>query len=236
MNSHRKTAIAVGSLFIIATVAGVVSLPFLNPILDDADYLAKLDDNQIRVVVGALFELILAVSVAGIAIAAYPVLKQHSPSLALGYVAARILEGVLFAVGVLSLLVLLTLSREFAEADTPGTSQFETSGTLLLAARDWAHNAIIPTFAFGLSMVIFYYLLYQSVLVPRWLSVWGLVGMPLYIAAGFSAMFREGEMSTIWNLLVLPIAVNEMVLAVWLIVKGFEPSAIASLSAESATT
>ena len=235
MNSYRKTAIIVGALFIVATVAGVLSLPFAESNLNDPDYLTSLNENETLVIIGALLELIMAVTVAGIAITIYPVFKKHNEALALGYVGARMLEGVLFVFGVLCLLSLLTLSQEFVKAGAPDTPYFQTSGTLLLAARDWAVNAITPTFAFGLSMVIFYYILYRSKLVPRWLSVWGLIGMPLYITAGLSVMFGGGSLSTTWNFFMYPIAVNEMVLAVWLIVKGFNPSAIAFLSAKTDT-
>ena len=229
MNSYRKTAIVVGALFLVATVAGVASVALSFSILADSDYLTKINENETLVITGAVLELIMAVSIAGIAIAVYPVIRKHNAALALGYVGARILEGVLFVVSALSLMLLLTLSREFVKGEGPDISYFQTSGALLLAARDWIGNAIAPTFAFGLSMVIFYYVLYQSKLIPRWLSVWGLVGMPLYIAAGLSAMFGGGSMPTAWSLLFVPIAVNEMVLAVWFIVKGFNSSAIASL-------
>ena len=162
-------------------------------------------------------------------------LKKYNTALALGYISARILEGILFFISVLSLLLLLTLSREFVEAASPGISHFQTLGNLLLATRDWIHNAIAPSFAFGLSMVIFYYFLYRSRLIPRWLSAWGLIGMPLYIAAGLSGMFGGGSMPSGWNLLFAPIALNEMVLSVWLIAKRFNPSAIAVLTAKPDT-
>jgi hypothetical protein len=75
---------------------------------------------------------------------------------------------------------------------------------------------------------MFYYLLYRSKLIPRWLSVWGLIGAALVLAVGVLGMFGHSAM-ILW----LPLAVNEMVLAVWLIVKGFNPSAIASGSAKT---
>lgn len=229
MSSYRKTATVVGALFIIATAAGVASLLLTMSALGDVDYLTSLSESQSSVIIGGLLELTMAVAVAGTAIAIYPVFRRLNPALALGYVGARILEGTLFVVSVICLLVLLTLSGEYVKAGSPDTANIEMLGTLLLAARDWINNAIIPTFAFGLSMVIFYYVLYQSRLVPRWLSVWGLVGMPLYIAAGLSSMATGGSMLPAWNLLMIPIAINEMVLAAWLIVKGFESSAIDTL-------
>ena len=95
----------------------------------------------------------------------------------------------------------------------------------------WAYH--MGTISFGLAAPMFYYLLYQSKLIPRFLSVWGLIGVPLWLAVSLLIMFGLDASSTISTLLYLPIGVNEMVLAVWLIVKGFNPSAIASLSAKT---
>lgn len=103
----------------------------------------------------------------------------------------------------------------------------------MLEAGDWI--AVPLDVAFGLGALMFYYLFYQSKLIPRFLSVWGLIGATLLLAAGLLGMFGLSPFSTILIFLNLPIAVNEMVLAVWLIVKGFNPSAIASGSAKTDT-
>ena len=232
MNSYRKNAIIVGVLFITATVAGILSAVFSGSILDAPDYLIKVSANESQVIIGALFVLIMAFAVAGIAIWLYPVIRKHNEALALGSVGFRIIEGVLFIVGVISLLSLVTLSQEYVKAGAPDASYFQTSGTLLLAARDWA--GVLGSFAFILGALMYYYIFYQSKLIPRWLSVWGLIGVPFWIAAELLLMFGLIEsFSTYAVLLDLPIGVNEMVLAVWLIVKGFNSSAIASLSAKT---
>ncbi len=98
---------------------------------------------------------------------------------------------------------------------------FQTSGALLLAAKDWA--SIVENFPYGLGALILNYVLYQSELVPRWLSVWGLIGGVLIVAMGVSRLFGRPMF-----LLALPIVLNELVLAVWLIVVGFEPATIVS--------
>ena len=232
MNSYRKNAIIVGVLFITATVANILSDVFLGPILDAPDYLIKVSANENQVIIGALFKLIMAVACAGIAIWLYPILKKHNEALALGYVGARIIEGVLYIVAVIGLLSLLTLSQEFVKAGAPDASHFQALGTLLLAASDWAFMLGITVF--GLGALMLYYLLYQSKLIPRWLSVWGLIGAPLMLAGGLLGMFGSlTETSVLGTFIFLPIAVNEMVLAVWLIVKGFNSSAIVSDSAKA---
>jgi len=234
MNSYRKTAIIVGVLFIVATVAPLLSFPF-SGFIDDPDDLIKIAENENQVIIGALFELIMAFAIVGIAIMIYPILKKHNEALALGYAGARIIESILFIVGVIGLLSLVTLSQEFVKAGAPDASYFQSSGTLLLAVRDWGGH-MLGSIVLGLGALMFYYLLFQSKLIPRWLSVWGLIGAPLALAEGLLSMFGfVAPFSTTAVLLNLPIAVNEMVLAVWLIVKGFNSSAIASLSAKTDT-
>ncbi len=230
MDSNRKTARIVGVLFITATVAGVLSLLFTGP-LNAPDYLIKVSANETQVIIGGLFELIMAVACAGIAIWLYPVLKKHNQALALGSVSFRIIEAALYFVAVTGLLSLLTLSQEFVKAGAPVASNFQTLGTLLSAARDWAGQ--LGMIAFILGALMYYYIFYQSKLIPRWLSGWGLIGVPFWLAVSLLIMFGSLTYSSVLaTFLYLPIAVNEMVLAVWLIVKGFNPSAIASPSAK----
>jgi MFS family permease len=229
MDLYRKTATIVGVLFIIATVAPIISGVFLGPLSDisggdDSDYLTETSENEKQVIIGLLFYIITAVAVASIAIVIYPILKKHNEALALGYVGARIAEGLLFIVNIIAILTLLTLSQEFVKAGgSPDVSYFQTLGDLLLAAGDWAYMLGFGL-AFTISALILNYVLYRSKLVPRWLSVWGFIGAILifiyYLLQPFSINLVE--------ILFLPIAVQEMVFAVWLIVKGFNPSAIKS--------
>jgi hypothetical protein len=142
-------------------------------------------------------------------------LRKQNEALALGYVAARIVEGVLFIVAVLAILTLWTLSQKYVEAGAPDASYFQTLGELLLAVRYWAYNVLWPVII-GLGSLMFYYLLYQSKLIPRWLSVWGLIGAPLFPVSWLSLFGPK-----ISGPFLLPLVANEMVLAVWLIVKGF---------------
>jgi hypothetical protein len=230
MNTSKTTARIVGILFITAMVTGMLRYGLLDPILDAPDYLINLPENENQVIIGVLSFYILGVALVGIAVVIYPILKMQNETLALGYVAARIVEGVLFIVAILAILTLWTLSQESVKAGAPDASYFQTLGESLLAVRHWAYNVLWPI-TLSLGGLMFYYLLYQSKLIPRWLSVWGLIGAPLFPVAWLS-LFG----STISGPFLLPLVVNEMVLAVWLIVKGFNPSAIASLSAKTDTS
>ena len=227
MNTYRKTARIVGVLFITATVAYSLGIILLDPILGGSDYLTKVSENETQVIIGAFLVLIDAVAVAGIGIVIYPILKKNNETSALGYAGARIAEGVLFSVNVITILTLLTLSKEFVMAGAPDASYYQTFGTLLLAAGD---RAFLLGFgvAFTLSALILNFVLYQSKLVPRWLSGWGFVG-----AALLWVYYLLQSFNTNLDILFYPIAVQEMVFAVWLIVKGFNPCAIASESAKT---
>jgi hypothetical protein len=231
MNTCRKTAVFTGVLYIVATVAGVLSVVVLGSLLDSTNYLMDLSANETKVMAGALLELTMALAVVGIAFMMFPLLRKVNEAGALWYIGTRFIESILFIVSVLALLSILTLSQEFVIAETHDVSYFYTIGAVLLSVREMAAEVLSNIVGFGISTLFFYYLLYRSRLVPRWLSVWGLIGAPLYIAAGFIIFFVDDPSQNILTPLYLPIAVNEMVLALWLIIKGFNKSAIASLSA-----
>jgi len=207
----------------IATAASILSLPFLGPI-NDSNYLVSVSVNGNQVTTGAFVALIGAFASASIAISMYPVLRRHNEGLALGAVGFRLIEGVFYIVGVVFLALLLSLSQEFVKAESPGSSYFQTVGVVLLAGYHWAEYVGGPL-AFCLGALLYYYIFYQTRLVPRWLSGWGLVGIALLLVATVLVMFSViGAFSTFQVILALPIAVQEMALAVWLIVKGFNPS------------
>ena len=230
MNTYRKTAISVGVLFIIATVLNMLGNIPLKPILDAPDYLISISANENQVIIGGLLVLLSAFASASIAIWLYPILKKHHEALALGSVGFRVMEGMLYIVAVVGLLSLLTLSQEYVKAEASNASLFQASGTILLAIKEWAGQ--LGVIAFTLGALMYYYVFYQSKLIPRWLSGWGLIGAALSLAAALLTIFGQIiPLSPVFMILHLTILVQEMVLAVWLIVKGFNPSAIASGSA-----
>src|SRR4030065_2419989 len=135
-------------------------------------------------------------------------------------------------VGVLSLLSLVTLGEQFTTAGAADRTTLQAIGNLLVSVHD--HAALVAVFAFCLGAFMYYYLFFQSRLIPRWLSGFGIVAIILMMAACVLSLF-SGNPITSSLPLAAPIAVQEMVLAVWLIVKGFNPSSVASQSAEKAT-
>jgi hypothetical protein len=230
VSSNRTTARIAGVLFITATVADLLSRVLLGPVRSD-DYLSEIYANKYQVTVGALLLLIGAFAAAGIAISLYRILRRYNEGLALGAVGFRIIEAMLYTVSVIGVLLLLTLSQEFVKAVAPDLSYFQTSGTLLKAVREW--GSLMAILAFYSGALMYYFVFYKSKLVPRWLSGWGGAGATLGLVAAMLVLFRvTGSMSTTQVVLNVPIGVQEMVLAVWLIGKGFNSSPAPSGSAE----
>jgi len=216
-HSNRKTAIIVGLLFIIGDIAGALSYVVTGGLLDGPDALTKIAASQNQVVLGALLVLVMGFALAMIPVVMFPVFKKYNEVLALGCVVFRgALETVGYMASAATWLLLVELSREHAEAASAGAPHFETLSALL--AGSTAGNLV--TIAFSLGSLMFYYLFYQSRLIPRWLSVWGLAGAVLYLAAPLLDMFGHG-----FGILQAPLAVAEIVLAVWLIAKGLNSPA-----------
>jgi len=226
MNTDRKIAIFAGALFIIATAASLLGTGFTSSILGAPDYLTQISANGNSIMVGALLTFISAATSAGIAISLYPILKKYNEGLALGSVGFRLMEGVFYIVGALCLLAVFSLSQEFVKAGGQSTS-FQTLGHVLLTARDLA-GFVFGVLAFCVGALLYYYIFYQTKLIPRWLSIWGLLAIVSLFLATLLTMFDGAPFSISGRLILLafPIALQEMVLAIWLIIKGFDPAAI----------
>lgn len=216
----RRAAIYVGVLFIIGTVAYSFSVGFFTPLLDNEDYLVEGSENESMVVAGTLALLISGAAIALIPVVMFPILRRHDMTLALGYVVFRVLEAGAYVVMAILVLLLLSVSQDYVDEGAPEDSDHETLGALLQDGYEWTDMVIILLFTLG--ALVFYYLLYATRLVPVWLSLWGLVGAALWLATGIAGMFGAiAPGDTAWMLMALPIAANEMVLAAWLIIKGF---------------
>jgi hypothetical protein len=231
MNSNKKIARLVGALFIIGTVAGVLSVVFTSPILNDPDYLLKISGNEQRITIGAIFVLIMGFALAMVPVVMFPIFKKQNESLALGYVVFRgALETVTYMVAAISTLLLIPLSQEYVQAGSLEASYFQTLGTLLQGVT----HLPMTIFVFSLGALMFYTLLYRSKLIPRWLSVWGFIAIMLQLATGFLIIFGlQTAFSNLNIIMNFPIFLQEMVMAVWLIVKGFNSSSITSVSAQT---
>ena len=216
--SHRAAARVVGVLFIVATVTSIIGGSLLLP-LDDQNYLIDVTAHENQIILGVLLELILALSVIGIAALLLPVLKPHGEGMAVGYVAVRTVEATFILIASTSALLVLALSQDWGSAGGVGV---EPVGSALLSAREW--TLFVGTLiVFSVSAVILNTLLYRSQLVPVWLSLLGLVGGLLLLTSAVVEMFAYGVDAPVALQLLgaAPIALQEMILAVLLIWKGF---------------
>ena len=214
MGADRKAAVWIGVLYIIGTVGLVLSAAVTDGVLSGPDYLAKVAAQPNQLAIGALFVLLAGFSLALVPVVFWPIGKRYNETLAMGYVVFRGgQELVMYIATALGWLLLTALSTQPDAAAQAGFVR-----TIETVA--WGQLLAIP---FVLGALMFYVLLYQSRLVPRWLSVWGLLGAGLYIVAPIASMFGNSL-----DVLMFPLAVQEMVMAVWLIAKGFNRSAIAS--------
>ena len=223
--ANRRTAIIVGALFLIS-YAGVFIGSAVTGGVVDSDYLLNAFPDRAQLTMGTLIELVNDLAVIGIAVLLYPFLRKASEGVALFYVGLRILEGAFFMVAKVSTLALVDVSEDYLAAGTAEAASYERMGELALAMRDAAN--VIATISFIIGGIALYYLLLRSELVPRFISIWGFVAIASLIAAN---VFGVPDLTQTFEpamLLYLLIVANELFLAGWLIVKGFNAPAIES--------
>jgi hypothetical protein len=210
-----------GWLFVLATVAGVSSVVLMSSTLGDDDLLTAVHSNQGSLIIGEMLIFAMLVAMVGTAVLLAPVLRKHSETLALSYVLARTLEVAMIAVGLVAGLRLVPLSWDFAAANRGDAASAAVLAESLKAAGDWT-GYLGAQMIFSISALVLNWAFLRNGLIPRWLSLWGLIGVPLMFASGLLVMFESlnSNASTL-NLLVVPLAVQEMAMALWLIVKGF---------------
>ncbi len=226
----QKIARVFGVLFLITFITSIpAQLVLYVPVLHNPGYiLGGGADNG--VLLGAFLELILIIANIGTAVVVFPILRRQNEILALGYVTARIVESAFIAVGLLSVLTILTLRQEAAGADA---ASLVTAGKSLVALHDWTF-LLGPGFVVGVGNgLILGYLMYRSGLVPRGMAVLGLIGGPLVCASGIAVMFGVFEAGSAPQFIAtIPEIAWELSLCIWPIVKGFNPAALAALASE----
>ena len=217
MSTHRKAAIAVGVLFLVATAAYIVGSGLITAALGAPDHLARLDGEQVRI--GVLLELLDAAAVVAIGVLLFPTFRRYSEGAALGYAGARIIESGLILVSLLGALLLPTVSREYLRAGAGDAAHLQTLETMARAWYDLAFQLAMVTL--GVGSLLLCYLLYTFRLVPRVLAVLGAVGYGALFASGWSALLG-GDLGLV---LYAPGAIFEVVFPLWLIIKGFNEPA-----------
>lgn len=208
-----------GVLYIIGTGAGIASAVVMGPFSSALNPLQWVSDNPHRTQFGALLVMAMSLSLALVAVFMFPILRRHNETLAIGYVVFRgALEQILTLATSIYWLVLVVIAGQYANSAMGDASQFHFLGSLTT-------NSVSPvaSIVFSIGAWILYYLFYQTRLIPRWISGFGLLCVVGYVAAALSAMFGTNR-----EFLMYPMALQEMIMAVWLIAKGFNSGTVPS--------
>lgn len=221
---EQRTARIMGAWFLGTFVFSIPAFIFYDPLLNHASYVTG-SDHDTRVAVGALLEILLAISGIATAVVIFPIVKRVNESVALGYIASRTVESILILIGVLSLMSVLALRQDFGQAGNSGSLVQVARG--LLAVHD--QTALLgPQFCAGLGNgVLLGYLMWRSRLLPRPMVMIGLIGGPLALLAGVGVLLGAWDITSgLTAALTAPEAIWEFSLSVWLLAKGFRPSPI----------
>lgn len=231
MNTYRTTARIVGAMYLAGFVVGITGIVLIQSVLGAPDHLATLPANGMLLAIGAVLWLMAAAWDAAHGILMFPVLKQHdSERVAVGYLGFRIMDGLLITIMVLFVLVQIPIGGEYLNAGASDASYLQALSAVFMQAQLDAYNIAMTTL--GVSGLILCYSFYKSKLVPRFLAVWGLVGYAVIL--GGSVLEVLGfNLQTIHA---IPGGLWEMFIGVWLIVKGFDPSAFVSGSGKTDVT
>lgn len=232
----RTIALVTGVLFVITYVTSIPPVLFLYvPLLSDPRYIVGAGAAG-GVLWGVFLELLLIVANIGTAVVLFPLLKRVNEIFALGFVTARVMESVFIAVGILSLLTVVTLRQDVAGAAGTDAAALVTVGRSLVTLHGWTF-LLGPGFVVGIGNgLLLGYLMYRSALVPRGMAVLGIIAGSVLLARFVGILFGVVEPgSVLGSIMVVPEFIWELLLGIWLIVKGFTPSPIASQDAQTAT-
>ncbi len=238
MNTYRMNAVIAGTLYFLGTVFGVLGAVIggevlisiiSNQPLVGVDMLGLVAANSSRLTGGAFFTLMMGISLVAMTVFLYPVIGKASKELAMGMVLFRgALEGIFYFVSTLTILTLVAVGNEYV-ATGADSAVLQSMGNVLYQFENL--KAPVSSIIFLIGATCIYVTFYRTRLIPRWVSVWGFVAVVTSLA---SALLNFFHMDTGYGfyleMVMLP---QEIAMAVWLMVKGFNPSAIASLSAKA---
>jgi len=236
MNSNKKTARITGVIFLIAFVTSVLGI-LLSGLSDPSftestDLLINVSANSMKMRISILFDLLSSASVVALGIGLFASLKEQNKNIALMGLSFFVAEAIMLAVSRISVFSLLQLSEEYVKAGAPDSSYFHTLGQLFVHDSDSAY--LIVQFFYGLGALTFYYLFFKSKLIPRFISVWGYIATAIMLAGALLLILDQFTAGDIIDWITgIPTGLLEIFIGVWLIVKGFNSSAIVSQSAKT---
>jgi hypothetical protein len=219
MNEYRKNGIIVGVLYIIGTISGILSAVFTGTIDNQNEYFVQIASAHNIYTLGMIFVLIMGFSLAFIPIVLYPLLKKQNNIMALGYVVFR---GAIETITYIGIFICMSALLNIGKAISMNNDiqQFINIGNIIINLREIMTNCTL--FIFSIGALIFYTILFNSKLLPKWLSIWEIVAIIFHVISGILILFGlQTEGSTINSIMNFPIFLQEMIMAIWLIIRGF---------------
>ena len=219
MNSDKTIVKITGLLFLIQIVTYMIGNQFLtSPVINSPDYLTSIYENSNQLLIGTLLEFICAIAVVAIAVLLFPILKKYSERIAMWYVVFRISEFTIIVFSKIKILSLIPLGQQYVNATMSENENLKTFGNIIL--NEYSIAVLMVMVAFSIGALMFYYLLYKSKLIPRFISVWGLIGVTLVLTAN---IFELSD-NSLGMLIYMPMGLNELFLGIWLLIKGLNLS------------
>ena len=223
MNSTKPISRTAGILIILGIIAGILSIV---PSVESGNILKEVFPNRNQVLTGAVFQFLLVPIYIGFSLVLYQVLSKYNKTLSIGFVGFRIIAGVFQLIGMILLPIFILLSQKYLTQENHNLMFYDTLSELLMLARDLT-NHLGVMLATGLGNLLLYYIFYKGKFIPIWLSLWGIVGNTLIMFASFLLLFELIEVVSIeYGIITIPLVLQEIVLAIWLIVKGLNSEVI----------
>ena len=217
MNVDKTTGRLIGALFLWAIIRNIIGSELLDAIVMNPDYYTTTYANKTKVIIGILFEMTVAAAVIGIGVLSYKIFKKHNETVAIGYLAFRIVEAAITIPLVLCSLALLKLSQSYLIGNELTIANFELLGTLAQELRTWTLMLYIIFYAF--SGILFYSFTFNKRLLPRFIPIWGLIGLVMLVAGTVYNLFNNNFLPP--EVYGIPLGLNEIFLGIWLVIRGF---------------
>lgn len=218
-NRNKQISKIAGILIILGIITGILSIV---PSVESSKFLEEVYPNKNQVLTGGIFQFFLVPIYVGFSLLLYPILKQYNKILSIGFLGFRFMAATFQLIGIILLPIFVLLSQEYSSASLSDIVIYESIGDMLRLSRDLI-NHLGVILASGLGNLLFYLILYREKFVPKWLSIWGFLGNIIIMGASFFIMFQLIEVvSTEYGLMSIPLVVQELVLAIWLLTKGMK--------------
>ena len=232
METHKNSAKIIGILFLVALIPNIIANEIINPVLASDEYLSSFYSNRNAVVIANLLNMVCGIAMILIPVVLLPLVKEKYNQLSIGYVIFRAIEGVLFFYIAIKTFSFIDLSKNFISSPVH-SDIYHAIGQTTRAEIQW--STLIYLIAYSCGAIMFYYLLLKAQLVPKWLSVWGLISVIVLAVGPIMYLFELGVFrnSSLLNGMAYfapPVALNEFVLSIWLIVRGLKTSQTPSLT------